>query len=88
MKKSRAERAAELEDWAEHVDAADLKLADTAALRSIAELIDQRNGVDHDLIGAVRAARHNGRSWAEIGTMLAVSKQAAQQKYGPLSTAS
>lgn len=88
MTKSRAERAAQLEDWAEHIDPADVELADTAALRAIAELAAQRNEVEHDLISAVRAARRNGRSWAEIGAMLGVSKQAAQQKYGPLSTAS
>ncbi len=33
---------------------------------------------------AVRRARIHGFSWAEIGTMLGVSKQAAQHKYAQL----
>ena len=31
---------------------------------------------------AVRRARNEGLSWAEIGTMLGVSKQAMHKKYG------
>ena len=31
---------------------------------------------------AVRRARSHGFSWAEIGTMLGVSKQAMHKKYG------
>lgn len=44
--------------------------------------MDQRDHVDHELTGAVRAARAAHRSWSEIGAMLGVSKQAAQRKYG------
>jgi len=34
------------------------------------------------LVEAIRSARRADRSWSEIGTMLGVSKQAAQKKYG------
>ena len=88
MTKSRADRAAALEAWADNVVPEDLKEAQTSSLRTIAELVEQRNEVDDDLAVAVRAARDARRSWSEIATMLGVSKQAAQQKYGPLSTAS
>ena len=88
MTKSRADRAAALEAWADNVDPDDLVEAKTSALRSIAELVEQRNEVDDGLAEAVQAARDAGRSWSEIAAMLGVSKQAAQQKYGPLSTAS
>lgn len=89
MTKSRAERAAAaLEAWADNVDPDDLREAETGSLRTIAELAGQRNEVDNDLAAAVSAARNAGRSWSEIAAMLGVSKQAAQQKYGPLSTAS
>jgi len=81
MSETRTDRAEALERWADDVDSADLKVADTDALRSIAELVERRNEVDEDLTDAVRSARRSERSWAEIGAMLGVSKQAAQRKY-------
>lgn len=78
---SRAERAAALERWADGVDPDDLVVADTDALRTIAELVDQRDRIDAAMLDAVRTARASRRSWSEIGAMLGVSKQAAQRKY-------
>lgn len=85
MRKSHSERVREVENWAERVEAADLRIADTKALRTIAELADQRAEIDDALEAAVRAARRGNRTWSEIGAMLGVSKQAAQRKYGPTS---
>lgn len=82
MSKTRAERAAALEAWADAVDSGDLRNADTAALRLIADLAQQRDHVDAELRKTVDAARAAHRSWSEIGAMLGVSKQAAQRKYG------
>jgi len=82
VSKSRAERAKALEEWAERVESSDLTEADTEALRSIAELAERRDVVEEELTEAVRSARQAHRSWSEIGTMLGVSKQAAQRKYG------
>jgi hypothetical protein len=45
-------------------------------------LAERRDEVEQDLTEAVRSARQAQRSWSEIGTMLGVSKQAAQRKYG------
>jgi ABC-type transporter Mla subunit MlaD len=67
------------------VSAGGLKVADTKALRAIAELADQRAEIDDALEAAVRTARRANRTWSEIGAMLGVSKQAAQRKYGPTS---
>ena len=78
---TRAQRAAALERWAEGVDADDLVEAKTAALRTIAELAEQRDDIDTALLVAIRDARRADRSWSEIGAMLGVSKQAAQRKY-------
>ncbi len=64
------------------VDAEDLVVADTESLRRIAELAEQRGELDAALVEAIRSARRADRSWSEIGTMLGVSKQAAQKKYG------
>jgi hypothetical protein len=82
MSKSRVERAKALEEWAERVEPSDLEVADTEALRTIAELAERREVVEEELTEAVRSARQAHRSWSEIGTMLGVSKQAAQRKYG------
>lgn len=78
---TRAQRTKVLEAWAESVDAEDLVVADTEALRVIAELAERREELDADLLEAVRSARRARRSWTEIGAMLGVSKQAAQRKY-------
>jgi len=83
MSKTGEERAEALEKWADMVDASELKTAETQALRTIAQLVDQRNELDEQITEAVISARQSRRSWSEIGTMLGVSKQAAQRKYSP-----
>jgi len=87
MNRTRADRDAALERWAERVKSEDLTETETSALREIAELVKQRNEVDDKILDAVRSARRSKRSWSEIGAMLGVSKQAAQRKYGPLVSA-
>jgi Clp amino terminal domain, pathogenicity island component len=52
-----------------------------AAAVAIAE--DVRDVADQLLDQFVSAARADGRSWSEIGTVLGVTKQAAQQRYLP-----
>jgi len=80
MSKSREERAKALEKWADTVDASDLRIADTQALRTIAELVDQRTDVDEQITEAVISARESDRSLSEIGAMLGVSKQAQRNR--------
>jgi hypothetical protein len=81
MTTTRSQRADALERWAHEVNADDLVEAKTAALRTIAELVEKRDDVETALLDAIRDARDADRSWAEIGAMLGVSKQAAQRKY-------
>ena len=83
MTTPRAQRAEALERWADDVNGDDLVEANTAALRTIAELVEQRDDVDTALLDAIRDARNADRSWSEIGAMLGDSKQAAQRKYAP-----
>lgn len=87
MTRTRAQRAQALEEWADRVAPDDLVEADTSALRLISELASRRDAIDEQLVAAVRSARAEGRSWSMIGTMLGVSKQAAQRKYGPRTVA-
>ena len=78
------ERSEAFEAWADSVSPADLEPADTSALQAITRLTDLRKEIDAAILGAVREARRHDRTWAEIGAMLGVTKQAAQHKYGPV----
>ena len=80
------ERAEAFEAWADSASPADLEPADTSALQAITKLTDLRREIDAAILEAVREARRQCRTWAEIGTMLGVTKQAAQHKYGPMLT--
>lgn len=80
--RSRVEKAAALERWADEVAPEALVELDTTALRLLAELAEQRTTLESELTRAVLEARRANRSWSEIGSMLGVSKQAAQRKYG------
>lgn len=77
------QRAEAFEAWADSVEPADLQPADTRALQAIAKLAELRNEVDAALLEAVREARGKRHTWAEIGAMLGVTRQAAEHKYGP-----
>ncbi len=81
MSKTRVERAEALEEWADQVDPADLRVSDTDVLRTIADLALRRSEIEDELTAAIGEARKANRSWSEIGAMLGVSKQAAQRKY-------
>jgi DNA-directed RNA polymerase specialized sigma24 family protein len=52
---------------------------DVEALRDLVALSEH---LDTALTDAVRGLRAFGYSWAEIGTRLGISKQAAQQRWG------
>jgi hypothetical protein len=86
MKPTRTRRTEVLEDWADRVEQADLIEIDSDELKAIAQFAARRDLLEDALIEAVRAARQSGRSWSEIGTMLGVSKQAAQKKYAKLAS--
>ena len=46
MSKTRDEQVKALEDWADRVDPAELRVADTGALREIAEVAERRAELD------------------------------------------
>ena len=77
------QRAEAFEAWADHVASASLQPADTRALQAITRLAELREEVDAAILEAVRDARSQRHTWAEIGVMLGVTRQAAQHKYGP-----
>lgn len=54
---------------------------DSSDLRRVADAREAADSAAADLLAAVDAARANGRSWAEIGMMLDVSRQAARERF-------
>jgi len=78
------ERAEAFEAWADSLNPADLEPANTRALQAITRPVDVRKEVDAAILEAVREARGNRHTWAEMGVMLGVTRQAAQHKYAPL----
>ena len=83
---TRAQRAVNLEKWADNVEESELVDIDTDELKAIAEFAARRDRLEDALIEAVRTARRHGKSWSQIGAMLGVSKQAAQRKYAKLAS--
>ncbi len=77
-----AEKLAAFEKWADEVDPADLKWMDSTSLKKVRRLAHQRDEIENELVQAVAAAREDDWSWAMIGLMLGVTRQAAQQRYG------
>lgn len=74
--------AAEAEFWLDSLDPAAMPAEDPSDLRRIGlalrGLADEQREVDE----AVAAARVNGRSWAEIGLVLGISRQSARERFG------
>lgn len=86
MSKTRKQRAADLEAWAANVDEVNLVDVSSDDLKAIVKFAGERSQADVKLTAAVCNARRHGKSWAEIGIMLGVSKQAAQRKYSKLAS--
>jgi hypothetical protein len=71
-----------VEDWLDGLDPATTPASDAADLRRIGAAQDRAEDAEQELTRAVAAARKQGRSWAAIGMVLGISRQAAQQRFG------
>ena len=58
-----------------------------AALRALADVADVRRSLEQAELSAVRTARRHGRSWTEIATMLAITRQSAWERWRDLDDA-
>lgn len=74
--------AADAEVWLDSLDPASLQTEDPVDLRRIGLAVIAQARLQDESTAAVAAARANGRSWAEIATVLGVSRQSAQERYG------
>lgn len=50
----------------------------------LAELVEVQAALDEALVAAVQAMRDRGVAWSTIALALGTSRQAAQQRFGPL----
>ncbi len=55
---------------------------DSSPVHRLAAVAEARHALAREEAVAVRQARRAGLSWAEIGTLLGVSRQAMHKKYG------
>ena len=73
-------KAAEV--WLDQLDPAATPADDPAELRRIGLALRDMEAADAELHDAVAAARTAGRSWAQIGMVLGVTRQSAQERFG------
>ena len=76
-----AKTRGDVDDWLDGLDPATTPASDAADLRRIGAALANAIAVEIELTKAVGAARAAGRSWATIGMVLGVSKQAAQERF-------
>jgi hypothetical protein len=73
---------AETEAWLDSLDPETTPAEDPVDLRALAEANDGLEQAERSVAAAVDVARAAGRSWAQIGMILGISRQAAQQRFG------
>ena len=76
------ETATATEEWLDGLDAAQVTARDGKFLRHVTEAAERAEVANADLRAAVLEARAAGETWAMIGPMLGVSRQAAYQRFG------
>jgi dihydroxyacetone kinase len=76
------ERAARIDKELSRRDPSAREWREGTELRAIEEAVRAFDAADAELHAVVRAARAANYSWASIGAVLGVSKQAAQQRFG------
>jgi dihydroxyacetone kinase len=75
-------RAERIEGKLSRHDPSEREWREGTELRAIEEAVRAFDAADAELHAVVRAARAANYSWASIGAVLGVSKQAAQQRFG------
>ena len=87
MPRTRAQMQKALADTGAWLDTLDLAAlaspgSDGQDLRAVGDALRAVAASDLTLAEQVAAARANGRTWTQIGTVLGVTKQAARERFG------
>ncbi len=72
--------------WLDTLEPASAEGEDPVDLRRIGHAVHDLEKAEAELHAAVGESRARGRSWTMIGLTLGVSRQAAQQRFGRLTT--
>lgn len=78
----------DIEDWLDSVEPDPADARDASHIRRIIAANDAVESAQGELVSAVSAARAAGDTWDAIGVALGVSRQAAYQRFGRVSSAS
>ena len=70
------------EEWLDQIEPAEVPGRDGKNLRHVAEAAERAGLADSELRAAVANARAAGETWAMIGMVLGVTRQAAFQRFG------
>jgi hypothetical protein len=73
----------EFQEWADNLDLddPDVQVKDPADLRAIGQALAAMASAEQNLAATVAVARENGRSWAEIGMVLGVTREGARKRF-------
>ncbi len=74
--------AAEAEAWLDSLNPTATPAEDPSDLRRIGLALRGLANEQREVDQAVAAARAKGRSWAEIGLVLGISRRSARERYG------
>lgn len=55
---------------------------DASVVRQLRDAVAEQSSAERHLLEAVASARESGLSWANIGTFVGTSGEAARQRYG------
>lgn len=88
MARTRLDNDDDVEQWLDSLDPSSdsLIVRDAVHFRRIIAARQALLDAEDELIDAVTTARDAGDPWSMIGLALGVSRQAAQQRFGPLLT--
>ncbi len=62
-------------EWVAHVQPATI-------LSNLGRLVEELRSLEGQVVEAIHTVRRDGASWSQVGRVLSVSKQAAQQRWG------
>lgn len=77
--------ARDVEAWLDSLDPDTHPAEQAPDLHRLGKAVIALADTNTELVAAVAEARANGRSWGRIASMIGISRQSAQERFGPTS---